>query len=155
MRKFDYSILKDRIWDNGILPYVSQIQEYKGKQELFTRQKPRELNRLIEIARIQRTEISNRIEGIVTTNPRLKQLMDYKITPGNRDEEEILGYRNVLALVHEDYNAIPAGSDDCMSESRKLLRGISPKKTGRGWNPDTMGSRKKNALCQIGCCPLK
>ena len=70
MRKFDYSILKDRTWDNGILSYVSQIQEYKGKQELFTRQKPRELKRLIEIARIQNTESSNRIEGIVTTNPR-------------------------------------------------------------------------------------
>ena len=155
IRKSDYSILKDRTWSNGILSYVSQIQEYKGKQELFTRQKPRELKRLIEIARIQSTESSNRIEWIVTTNPRLKQLMDDKTTPRNRDEEEILGYRNVLALVHEDYNAIPAGSDDGLSESRKLLRGISPKKTGRGWNPYSIGSGKKNALCPIGCCHLK
>lgn len=81
--------------------------------------------------------------------------MDDKTTPRNRDEEEILGYRNVLALVHEDYNAIPAGSDDGMSKSRKLLRGISPKKTSRGWNPYTIGSRKKNALCPIGSCHLK
>ena len=108
--------------DNGILSYVSQIQEYKGKQELFTRQKPRELKHLIEIARIQSTESSNRIEGIVTTNPRLKQLMDDKTTPRNRDEEEILGYRNVLALVHEDYNAIPVRPNYILQMHRDLLR---------------------------------
>lgn len=125
------------------MSYVSQIQEYKGKQELFTRQKPMELKRLIEIARIQSTESSNRIEGIVTTNPRLKQLMDDKTTPRNRDEEEILGYRNVLALVHEDYNAIPAGSDDGMSESRKLLRGISPKKLVEDGTLTRLGAGRK------------
>lgn len=102
-----------------------------------------ELKRLIEIARIQSTESSNRIEGIVTTNPRLKQLMDDKTTPRNRDEEEILGYRNVLALVHEDYNAIPAGSDDCMSESRKLLRGISPKKLVEDGTLTRWGAERK------------
>ncbi|ADC90326.1 Fic family protein [Mageeibacillus indolicus] len=122
MRKFDYSILKDRTWDNEILSYVSQIQEYKGKQELFTRQKPTELKRLTQIARIQSTESSNRIEGIVTTNPRLKQLMNDKTTPRNRDEEEILGYRNVLSLVHEDYDAIPVRPNCILQMHRDLLR---------------------------------
>ena len=122
MRKFDYSILKDRTWDNEILSYVSQIQEYKGKQELFTRQKPTELKRLTQIARIQSTESSNRIEGILTTNPRLKQLMNDKTTPRNRDEEEILGYRNVLSLVHEDYDAIPVRPDYILQMHRDLLR---------------------------------
>ena len=68
MRKFDYSYLADRTWDNEIISYISKIHEYKGKQELFLRQKPVELNRLIEIAKIQSTEASNRIEGIITTN---------------------------------------------------------------------------------------
>lgn len=67
MRKFDYSYLADRTWDNEIMSYISKIHEYKGKQELFLRQKPVELNRLIEIAKIQSTESSNRIEGIITT----------------------------------------------------------------------------------------
>lgn len=122
MRKFDYSILKDRTWDNEILSYVSQIQEYKGKQELFTRQKPTELKRLTQIARIQSTESSNRIEGILTTNPRLKQLMNDKTTPRNRDEEEILGYRNVLSLVHEDYDVIPVRPNYILQMHRDLLR---------------------------------
>ena len=58
---------------------------------------------MIEIARIQSTEASNRIEGIVTTNARLKQLVENKTTPRNRDEKEILGYRNALSIVHENY----------------------------------------------------
>ena len=68
MKEFDYSKLKDRAWDNEILTYVAQIHEYKGKQELYMQQKPVELKRLIEIAKIQSTESSNEIEGIVTTN---------------------------------------------------------------------------------------
>ena len=78
MRVFDYSKLKERTWDNEILAYVAQIHEYKGKQDLYLRQKPVELNRLIEIAKIQSTESSNQIEGIVTTNARLKQLVEDK-----------------------------------------------------------------------------
>ena len=78
MKNFDYSKLIDRTWDNEIVSYVAQIHEYKGRQELYIRQKPVELERLIEIARIQSTEASNRIEGIVTTNARLKQLIENK-----------------------------------------------------------------------------
>ena len=64
--------------------YISKIHEYKGKQELFLRQKPVELNSHIEIAKIQSTEASNRIEGIITTNARLKQLVaDKTILPSD------------------------------------------------------------------------
>ncbi len=81
MKVFDYSILSDRTWDNEIVSYLTQIHEYKGKQELYIRQKHVELERLIEIAKIQSTEASNRIEGIVTTNARLKQLVENKTSP--------------------------------------------------------------------------
>ncbi|MDO4961817.1 MAG: Fic family protein, partial [Eubacteriales bacterium] len=122
MREFDYHKLIERTWDNEILSYIAQIHECKGRQELFLRKKPVELNRLIEIAKIQSTESSNRIEGIVTTNPRLKQLMSDKTTPRNRDEEEILGYRNVLNLVHESYNAIPIRPNYILQMHRDLLK---------------------------------
>ena len=71
MRSFDYSNLKNRTWDNEILSYVAKIHEFKGRQELYLRQKPVELERLVEIAKVQSTESSNRIEGIVTTRSRL------------------------------------------------------------------------------------
>ena len=122
MRKFDYSYLADRTWDNEIMSYISKIHEYKGKQEIFLRQKPVELNRLIEIAKIQSTESSNRIEGIITTNARLKQLVADKTTPKNRDEEEIIGYRNVLNLVHENYDVLPVRSNYILQMQRDLLR---------------------------------
>ena len=122
MRSFDYTNLASRTWDNEILSYISKIHEYKGKQELFLRQKPVELNRLTEIAKIQSTESSNRIEGIMTTNSRLKQLVADKTTPKNRDEEEILGYRNVLNLVHENYDMIPVRSSYILQMHRDLLK---------------------------------
>ena len=107
MRSFDYSDLKSKTWDNEILSLVAQIHEYKGRQELYLKQKPEKLNKLIEIAKIQSTEASNEIEGIRTTNARLKQLMEDKTAPRNRDEEEIIGYRDVLNTIHENYENIP------------------------------------------------
>lgn len=131
MRSFDYAALRARTWNSEILSYVAKIHEYKGKQELFLRQKPMELNRLIEIAKIQSTESSNRIEGIVTTHPRLKQLMDDKTTPRNRDEEEILGYRNVLSLIHENYAYIFVTPNYILQLHRELMKYTSLSYGGR------------------------
>ena len=122
MKKFDYSKLRERTWDNEILAYVAQIHEYRGKQELYLKQRPVELNRLTEIAKIQSTESSNRIEGIVTTNARLRQLVEDKTTPRNRNEEEILGYRNVLNIVHESYEAIPVQSNYILQLHGEMLK---------------------------------
>ena len=76
MHEFNYNFLKEKQWDKEILGYIGLIHEYKGKQQLYLQQKPFELDRLVELAKIQSTESSNAIEGIVTTNQRLKQLMD-------------------------------------------------------------------------------
>ena len=62
---------------------------FKGRQETFLSKKPVELKRLVEIAKIQSTEASNKIEGIVTSSTRIKQLCEQKTTPRNRDETEI------------------------------------------------------------------
>ena len=122
MRNFDYSNLKNRTWDNEILSYIAKIHEFKGKQELYFRQKPVELERLVEIAKVQSTESSNRIEGIVTTRSRLQKLVEDKTTPRNRDEKEILGYRNVLNLIHENYQYIPLKSNYILQLHRDLLQ---------------------------------
>lgn len=107
MREFNYNKLKNVRWDNDILGLVAQIHEYKGRQTLFLKQKPATLEKLVEIAKVQSTEASNKIEGIVTTATRMKQLCDQKTKPRNRDEEEISGYRDALALIHESYDYIP------------------------------------------------
>ena len=107
MRHFSYIGLKNRTWDNEVINYLSLIHEYKGKQSLYMQQKPSELKRLVEIAKVQSTEASNSIEGIRTTETRLRQLMSERTVPRNRDEKEIAGYRDALNIVHENFDYIP------------------------------------------------
>ncbi len=122
MREFDYNKLKNIKWDNEILRLVAQIREYKGKQTLFLKQRPAALEKLVEIAKIQSTESSNKIEGIVTTATRIKQLCVKSATPRNRDEEEISGYRDALALVHESYEYIPIKTSYILQLHQVLYR---------------------------------
>lgn len=107
MRDFNYSLISKKTWDSEVLGYIAAIYKEAGKQEMYLKQRPKELERLVEIAKIQSTEASNAIEGIVTTNTRIKQLVKEKTTPKNRAEEEIAGYRDVLNIIHESFDAIP------------------------------------------------
>lgn len=134
MRSFDYGKLKDCQWDSEILGLVAQIHEYKGRQELYLRQKPATLEKLIEIAKIQSTEASNKIEGIVTTATRIQQLCMDKTTPRNRDEEEIMGYRDVLNTIHENYEYISLRSSYILQLHRDLYK----------YSEKTIGGRYKN-----------
>ena len=107
MREFNYSLIREWKWDTELLELIAAIYKEAGKQEMYLKQKPQELEKLVEIAKIQSTEASNAIEGIVTTNSRIRQLMEEKTTPRNRNEKEIAGYRDVLGLIHESFDSIP------------------------------------------------
>ena len=98
------------------------LQKYKGRQDFFLRQKTAELNRLVEIAKKQSTEASHEIEGICTTNTRLQQLVKDKTTPRNRDEEEIMGYHDILNTIHENYEYIPVSSNYILQLHRDLYK---------------------------------
>lgn len=107
MRTFNYSAIKDQKWDSEILSLIAAIYKEAGKQEQYLKQRAQELEKLVEIAKIQSTQSSNAIEGIVTTSTRIKQLVEEKTAPKNRDEQEIAGYRDVLNIIHESFDAIP------------------------------------------------
>lgn len=107
MRNFNYSEIKNQKWDSETLSLVAAIYKAAGKQELYLKQRPQELEKLVNIAKIQSTEASNAIEGIITTNTRLKQIVAEKTTPRNRNEQEIAGYRDALSIIHESFDAIP------------------------------------------------
>ena len=107
MREFNYSKIKDKKWDSEVLGLVAAIYKEAGKQELYLKQRPEELEKLVDIAKIQSTEASNAIEGIVTTGTRIRQLVGEKTAPRNRNEQEIAGYRDVLGIIHESFDAIP------------------------------------------------
>lgn len=107
MRDFNYTLIKEKKWDSELLSLIGAIYKEAGKQELYLKQKPEELKKLVEIAKVQSTEASNAIEGIVTTNTRIRQLVEEKTTPRNRNEQEIAGYRDVLGIIHESFDVIP------------------------------------------------
>lgn len=107
MRDFHYTAIREQKWDSEILGLIAAIYKEAGKQEMYLKQRPEELEKLVEIAKVQSTEASNAIEGIVTTSTRIRQLVEEKTAPRNRDEQEIAGYRDVLNIIHENFDAIP------------------------------------------------
>ena len=107
MRQFAYKTEYQKLLTPEVVSYLAQIHEQKGQQSLFAETQKDALDELLEIAKIQSTEASNRIEGIVTTDNRLKLLVRNKTTPRSRSEREIAGYRDVLTMVHENYPYIP------------------------------------------------
>ena len=104
------------------MSYLTQIHEHKGRQELYSRQKPVELEKLIEVAKVQSVESSNRIEGIITTSSRIGQIVREKTTPKNRDEKEIAGYRDVLNTIHESHDYISVTGNMILQLHRDLMK---------------------------------
>ena len=106
MRDFDYIAGPAKLLTPEIVQMVGSIHEHKGKQELFLEANIDELKTLLEVALIQSTGASNRIEGIFTSDKRLEELVSQKAEPRNRSEQEIAGYREVLSTIHEGYEYI-------------------------------------------------
>lgn len=106
MRSFDYIKAPEKLLTPEIVQMVASIHEHKGKQELFLEANIDELKTLLEVVLIQSTGASNRIEGIYTSDKRLEELVSQKAEPRNRSEQEIAGYREVLATIHESYEYI-------------------------------------------------
>ena len=106
MKIFDYKNIPKALLTPDIVAMLTSIHEHKGKQELYIEAHADELNALMDIAKIQSTGASNRIEGIHTTDKRLEELVRKKSAPRNRSEQEIAGYRDVLATIHDSYDYI-------------------------------------------------
>lgn len=134
MRDFNYSVIKDQKWDSEMLGLVAAIYKEAGKQELYLKQRPDELEKLVNIAKIQSTEASNAIEGIVTTSTRIKQLVEEKTTPKNRDEQEIAGYRDVLNIIHESFDVIPISQNYILQFHKIMYSHMNNPMAGRTKN---------------------
>lgn len=122
MRDYDYREKWKKLLTPEIVKKLTLIHEYKGEQRLFIEAHKDELNELVEIAKVQSTEASNRIEGISTAEDRLKNLVQAKTTPRNRDESEIAGYRDVLNTIHENYDYIPINTNYLLQLHRDLYK---------------------------------
>ena len=137
-RKFDYSRLPSSLICSEIMDLLSAVHEYRGKQDLYVEAKADVLTHLLEVARIQSTNASNRIEGIFTSDERLKALMKNKIKPRNRSEEEIAGYSEVLRLIHENYDHIPLRPNIILQFHRDLYQFNASAVRGKFKNVDNV-----------------
>ena len=135
MRTFDYLNLPESLLTPEISNLLSAIHEYRGKQTLFITARKDVLQSLLKIAVIQSTDASNRIEGIYTSDARLRELVMQKVDPGNRNEREIAGYRDVLRTIHENYEYIPVTSNTILQLHRDLY----------SYHPSGMGGHWKSA----------
>ena len=122
MRDFNFKAEYKKLLTPEVVAYLTQIHEYKGQQNLFIETKADELSDLLEVAKIQSTEASNCIEGIVTANERLKKIVREKTIPRNRSEKEIAGYRDVLATIHESHDFIPPKPSIILQLHRDLYK---------------------------------
>ncbi len=123
MRRFnlmeEYSSI---ISNSNIISLISKIHEYKGKQSYLLDTKKDTLETLLKVAKIQSTSSSNKIEGIYTTDKRINEIVNQKLEPKNRNEEEIAGYRDVLTLIHENYNFIDINQNTILQLYRDLYK---------------------------------
>ena len=122
MRQFDYREKWKKLLTPEIVTYLSQIHEYKGEQTLFIEAKADALMQLMEVAKIQSTEASNKIEGIYTSDERLRALVKDTTRPKNRNEQEIAGYRDVLNSIHENHDYIPVKPSIILQLHRDLYK---------------------------------
>ena len=134
MRTYNYKNKWEQFLTPEIVSMLTQIHEFKGKQKLFIESSADFLAGLVEIAKIQSTESSNKIEGIYTSDERIKKLALSKTNPKNRSEEEIAGYRDVLNTIHTNHDGIPIKPNIILQLHRDLYR----------FNTVTYGGRYKN-----------
>ena len=144
MRTFNYSAIKEQKWDSGILSLIAAIYKEVGKQELYLKQRPEELEMLVEIAKVQSTE--------------------------EPDEQEIAGYRDVLNLIHENFDAILlrriifcsftrfyTAIEQSMAGRTKSVQNYrrGAAEIGSVWGAEAGGCREENLLLPVEVKALK
>ena len=135
MKSFSKKYLESLTFSHEILSSFRAIGEYKGKEELFSRQSPDTLEKLLESAIIQSAESSSRIEGVTAPYKRVEGIVRANATPRNRPEQEIAGYRDVLNLIHQAHENIPL-SENVVLQFHSMLYRYTPVQAGIWKNID-------------------
>ncbi|MBN2483985.1 MAG: Fic family protein [Candidatus Omnitrophica bacterium] len=122
MESLESKYLKKLKFDSKMLKTIHVLGEYKGKEELYTRQSPDVLEKLLESAIVESTEASNRIEGVTAPHKRIENIVKEKTKPRNRPEQEIAGYKDVLNLIHQSHQNIPLDENVILQFHSMLYR---------------------------------
>jgi Fic family protein len=111
------------------------IGEFRGRQELFYQQSPELLAGLLEVAKIESSESSNRLEGVNVPPDRIRRLVVNQAQPRNRSEQEVAGYRDTLATIHESGREMPF-TPNVMLQMHGMLYRYMPNPGGRWKSTD-------------------
>lgn len=122
MKSFEPGFLEKQGIPQNLLRTIRLLGEYKGKEEVFKQQSPQVLETLRQTAVIQSTESSNRIEGVVAPHDRIVKIVQKKVKPGNRSEQEIAGYRDVLNTIHTNHANMKFTVNLILQMHRDLLK---------------------------------
>lgn len=141
MRSFEHGYLKDTPISHELLMSVRGLGEFRGRQVLYSEQSPEVLETLRRVAMVQSTESSNRIEGITVAADRIEALVAKKVTPRDRSEQEVAGYRDVLATIHANYSKLTL-SPDLIQGWHKLMYRFTAESGGE-WKT------KDNAILEV------
>ena len=142
MKSFAPGFLEKQQIPQSLLRTIRLLGEYKGKEEVFKQQSPQGLETLRNAAVIQSTESSNRIEGVIASHDRIVKIVQKKIKPANRSEQEIAGYRDVLNTIHANHANMKFNVNHILQLHRDLFR-FTTEKGGR-WKST------QNEIEQIG-----
>lgn len=130
MRVFNYKKYEDYKWDSEILRKISCISNNKGKLEVLLPQNKISFDKLSEISKFESIVSSNFIEGIVTTSHRFKMLINKNDLPKNKSEQEILGYKDVLITINQNYNYINITPNYILQLHNMMYKNVKDKSFG-------------------------
>src|SRR5712691_10058759 len=145
MSSFVPSVLDDLRLTHDVITAIRGIAEGKGKQDLFKERAPDVLENLRQVAIIESTESSNRLEGVTLPRTAIEILVRRNEEPRaeNRSEGEIVGYRNVLRLIHERHEYIEVTSNLVLQLHRDLFKFSRSDAAGRWKATDNLVTEKR------------
>ena len=124
MRRFDYSFLRNIKVPVNFMTFTNAIYTIKNLEEEKKNIYPDIFTALQKIAIVQSVKGSNEIEGIVTTDKRIEEIVNQSSAPRNHNEQEITGYKNALNLIHSDSDKMSLNEDLILNLHKILLEKI-------------------------------
>lgn len=141
MRSFEHGYFLETTISHSFLMSMRALGEFKGRQMLYAEQSPEVLETLRRVAMIQSAESSNRIEGVTVAPGRIDALVLKKTQPLDRSEQEVAGYRDVLASIHANYSKMLLSTELILDWHKTLYR--YTKEKGGEWKT------RDNAILEV------
>ncbi|MCL2032335.1 MAG: Fic family protein [Methanomassiliicoccaceae archaeon] len=130
MRRYDYSFIKDIRIRADTVGLTKGIEAFRIREEDRKKSNREAFTALESIARIQSIKGSNEIEGIVTTDRRIEEIVNKNSAPLNHSEMEIAGYRDVLDTVHKEHMSMDL-SEGLILDMHRMMMSYTPNGGGR------------------------